>query len=114
MVVAVVTVAVPGHLIDQAAATGALLNGTTEAGRTGLRSRCNEADRKGSQPCRKKRLSLHQASPLVLGLFPGTPLPYGATGLTGDDSRWFPHIRSQRTHEVATVMSCAPAPPLGL
>ena len=68
--------AVPGHLVDQTAATCALLNGTTEAGRAGLGHGCNEADHKGSQPCRKKRLSLHQASPLVLGLFPGNPLPY--------------------------------------
>src|SRR5262245_8089202 len=71
MVVAVVAVAVPGHLLGQPAALCALIDGASEACRGGLGRRCNEAERKGTETCRKERLHFHQASPLVLGLFPG-------------------------------------------
>ena len=78
-------------------------------------SRCNEADRKGSQPCRKKRLSLHQASPLVLGLFPGTPLPYRSYRTYGRRQPLVsPHPVTTSLTKTRLAMPSAPAPPAGL
>ena len=74
MIVAVVTVAVPGYVLGQPAAPSALIKSAGQACRGGLGRRCNKAERKGTETCRKERLHFHQASPLVLGLFPGIAL----------------------------------------
>src|SRR5262245_39650787 len=67
MVAAVVAVAIPGHRLDQRAAPNALIHSIGQAGRAGLGRGRQKGKRKGAKPCRKNRLHLHQASPLVLG-----------------------------------------------
>src|SRR5262245_48231744 len=68
LVSAVVALTVPGHHFDWPATSSALIIDTSQAGRAGLSRRCKEGKR--TEPCRKKRLHMHQASPLVLACSP--------------------------------------------
>src|SRR5262245_7494218 len=70
LVSAVVALTVPGHHFDWPATSSALNIDTSQAGRAGLSRRCKEGKRNGTEPCRKKRLHMHQASPLVLACSP--------------------------------------------
>ena len=53
MIAAVVTVAIPSYLLGQPAAPSAWIDSASQASRSGLGRRCNEAERKGTRPAER-------------------------------------------------------------